>query len=42
LADAWLLPGATPTASVDAVLQAVSGNGNGRSGFGALGPALMR
>jgi hypothetical protein len=40
LADAWLLPGATPGSSVDAVLQAVSGNG--RSGFGALGPALVR
>jgi hypothetical protein len=40
LADAWLLPGATASASVDAVLQAVSGNG--RSGFGALGPALVR
>ena len=40
LADAWMQPGATASASVDAVLQAVSGNG--RSGFGALGPALRR
>lgn len=40
LADAWQLPGATPGSSVDAVLQAVSGNG--RSGFGGLGPALVR
>jgi len=40
LADAWGQPGATPGTSVDAVLQAVSGNG--RSGFGGLGPAPLR